>query len=164
MFQREYVKIITLYVITKTLQNSSLNACVLHTFMFYKCSVWPPPTATTTLSRYENLSQTRHSMPRYTVLISAVIQSFMSSVFAGSCETQTTLLTYFHKKKLYTGRSGNVADQAQRAKYSPTNPLIAEAPMNEMENSAMDRIKRSQTCFSNGWIGKRGAKDLALCP
>ena len=47
---RECAKIITLYSKAKTLQNSSLDACVVHTFKFfffmlYKCSIWPPPTA-----------------------------------------------------------------------------------------------------------------------
>ena len=49
MFQREYAKIIALYAKAKTLQNSSLDACVVHTFKFffmlYKCSMWSPPTA-----------------------------------------------------------------------------------------------------------------------
>ena len=46
---RECAKIITLYSKAKTLQNSCLDACVVHTFKFffmlYKCSIWRPPTA-----------------------------------------------------------------------------------------------------------------------
>ena len=72
----------------RTIKNSSLGRCVVQTckfyFMFYKCSVWPQPAARTTSSRYENSSQTRLSMSRFTVLIADVIQFFMLSIFSGS--------------------------------------------------------------------------------
>ena len=63
----------------KALPNSGLDTCVVHTFkvyfMFYKCSMWPPPAARTTLNRYDNSSQTRFSFSRFTVLNAAIIRS-----------------------------------------------------------------------------------------
>ncbi|XP_054634389.1 uncharacterized protein LOC129182379 isoform X2 [Dunckerocampus dactyliophorus] len=59
--------------------------------MFYKRSMWPPSSAWTTSSPYENSSRSRMSRP--TVLIAAVIPSFMSSIFAGSGGTKNFVLT-----------------------------------------------------------------------
>ena len=56
-----------------------------------------------------------------------------------------------------------MTDQAQRAKYFPTNPPIAEAPMNGMENSAMDGIKNAfkRALAIDGLVGK--ALKTLLC-
>ena len=82
----------------KTIENSRLDTCVVHTFefnfMLYKCSMWLSPAV---LSRYENSSQARLSMLRSTVLIADVIRSFISSTFAESGGVETLSLTYPHK-------------------------------------------------------------------
>ena len=105
----------------KILQYFNLDTCFVHIFksyfLFYKCSMWSPPAARTTSNQYENSNQTRLSMSRSTVLIAVVIQSFMLSILAGSGETYTLPLTYPHKKKSHTVRSGVLANQAQRVEH-----------------------------------------------
>ena len=74
--------------------------------------MWPSPAAQTTSNQYENSYQTSLRMSRSTVLIAAVIRSFMISIFAGRNGTQALSLTYTCKKKSLTVRFRNLTGQA----------------------------------------------------
>ena len=77
--------------------------------------MWPPPAVRTTSNRYENSSQTRLNMPRSTVLIAAVIRSFMSSKYVESDGMQTLSLTYPHKKKSHAVKPEDLAGRITAA-------------------------------------------------
>ena len=92
--------------------------------IYYRCSIWTPPDARATSTRNDSSSQTLRSMSVSIVLTAAEIRFLRSSRFVDRGGMNTRSLTYPHRNKSQTVRSGDLAGHEERAwSWLPIRPI-----------------------------------------